>query len=94
MCVSVGKGGGNVREKCSTHKANVPTHIYLFSNPIYHILFDSQNNRNSNEKLPRSSELFSIINLFPVGESPCGALVSSGIGCALQMVEHDIHTLK
>lgn len=54
----------------------------------------SQYDGYSNEELPSSSVLLSVVNLFPVGQPACVPLVPCYVGGPLQIVEHDIHPLR
>lgn len=54
----------------------------------------SQYDRNSCQKLPCGSELFSIIYLLPMRQSPDCSLVGRIVGSALYVVKHDIIALQ
>ena len=57
-------------------------------------LGDLQEDRYGDEELSCVGELFTIVYLFPVGESPCCSLIPCRVGRALQVVEHDVHALQ
>ena len=57
-------------------------------------VFDLQYDWYCKKELPRGCVLSAVINLLPVGQPPGIPLVGSNVGCALQVVEHDVHALR
>ena len=56
-------------------------------------LADSQNYGHCSQEYPGGCILLPIVYLLPVSESPHVSLVTSGVGRALHVVEHDVHAL-
>ena len=57
-------------------------------------VFDSQYNGYCKKELSCGRVLSAVVDLLPVGQPPGVSLVSSDVGCALQVVEHDVHELR